>query len=169
MTFALVLACGLTACESADSETAASSSSVSSSVPSDAGLQAVLSAESGADAASEAPYEAELRALVEQLYTVQAQAESDLNRVISDARAEYKALPAEKQTKARKLSICMSKAGELKKLESACDKEVEGIVNRMRTILTENGQSTALADEAMDTYKAEKSAMYSSLMEQLYG
>lgn len=63
----------------------------------------------------------------------------------------------------------MGKAGQLKSLESECDKEVNSIVSQMRKILTENGQPTTLADQAMSTYKSEKSAMYSSLMSQLYG
>ena len=112
--------------------------------------------------------EAEIRTLINQLYAVRSRAESGLNSAIASAKAEYKALPAEKQTTARKISICMGKSGELKSLESSCDKEVADIVGQMRTILTENGQPTTLADQAMSTYKAEKSAMYSSLMSQLY-
>ena len=38
----------------------------------------------------------------------------------------------------------------------------------MRAILTANGQSTALADQAMASYKAQKSAMYSQLTAKLY-
>ena len=35
-------------------------------------------------------------------------------------------------------------------------------------VLTANGQSTALADQAMASYKAQKSAMYSQLTAKLY-
>ena len=130
--------------------------------------QSTESAGSTAEAPAEAAYEAEIRTLINQLYAVKSRAESGLNSAIASAKAEYKALPAEKQTTARKLSICMGKSGQLKSLESSCDKEVADIVGQMRTILTENGQPTTLADQAMSTYKAEKSAMYSSLMSQLY-
>ena len=121
-----------------------------------------------ATAPAEPAYETEIRSLINQLYAVKAKAEGGLNSAISSAKAEYKALPAEKQTPTKKISICMGKAGELKSLESSCDKEVEEIVSQMRTVLTENGQPTTLADQAMSTYKSEKSAMYSSLMSQLY-
>ena len=73
-------------------------------------------------------YEQQLQALINQLYAVKARAESSLNNTIQSATAEYKALPAAKQTK-----------------------------------------STALADEALAAYKAQKSEMVSSLTSKLYG
>ena len=154
----------------ASGEAASSSSTASAETPSESSspAQSTESAGSTAETPAEAAYEAEIRTLINQLYVVRSRAESGLNSAIASAKAEYKALPAEKQTTARKISICMGKSGELKSLESSCDKEVADIVGQMRTILTENGQPTTLADQAMSTYKAEKSAMYSSLMSQLY-
>lgn len=114
-------------------------------------------------------YEQQLQALINQLYAVKARAESSLNNTIQSATAEYKALPAAKQTKSRKIAIVMGKASELKAMEASCDKEVDDIVNQMRALLTQNGQSTALADEALAAYKAQKSEMVSSLTSKLYG
>lgn len=158
------------ASDSASGEAASSSSTAPAETPSESSspAQSTESAGSTAETPAEAAYEAEIRTLINQLYAVRSRAESGLNSAIASAKAEYKALPAEKQTTARKISICMGKSGELKSLESSCDKEVADIVGQMRTILTENGQPTTLADQAMSTYKAEKSAMYSSLMSQLY-
>lgn len=155
---------------SASGEAASSSSTAPAETPSESSspAQSTESAGSTAETPAEAAYEAEIRTLINQLYAVRSRAESGLNSAIASAKAEYKALPAEKQTTARKISICMGKSGELKSLESSCDKEVADIVGQMRTILTENGQPTTLAEQAMSTYKAEKSAMYSSLMSQLY-
>ena len=53
-------------------------------------------------------------------------------------------------------------------MQASYDKEVENIVSQMRTVLTANCQSTALADQAMASYKAQKSAMYSQLTAKLY-
>lgn len=158
------------ASDSASGEAASSSSTAPAETPSESSspAQSTESAGSTAETPAEAAYEAEIRTLINQLYAVRSRAESGLNSAIASAKAEYKALPAEKQTTARKISICMGKSGELKSLESSCDKEVADIVGQMCTILTENGQPTTLADQAMSTYKAEKSAMYSSLMSQLY-
>lgn len=165
------------ASSSASGEAAASSDTVASSdsteSPSESSSSVITStaqsSSSSATTTAEPAYEAEIRSLINQLYGVQAKAQSGLNSAISSAKAEYKALPAEKQTQTKKIAICMGKAGQLKSLESECDKEVNSIVSQMRKILTENGQPTTLADQAMSTYKSEKSAMYSSLMSQLYG
>ena len=116
----------------------------------------------------EAAYETEVKALLKQLYSVKARAESELNSCIDGAKAEYWALPESQQTQARKLSIVLARSGRLYAMQASYDKEVENIVSQMRTVLTANGQSTALADQAMASYKAQKSAMYAELTAKLY-
>ena len=116
----------------------------------------------------EASYEAEVKALLKQLYSVKARAEAELNSCIAGAKAEFKSLPESQQTQARKISIVLARSGRLYAMQASYDKEVENIVSQMRAILTANGQSTALADQAMASYKAQKSAMYSQLTAKLY-
>ena len=116
----------------------------------------------------EAGYEAEVKALLRQLYSVKARAEAELNSCIAGAKAEFKSLPGSQQTQARKISIVLARSGRLYAMQASYDKEVESIVSQMRAILTANGQSTALADQAMASYKAQKSAMYSRLTAKLY-
>ena len=116
----------------------------------------------------EASYEAEVKALLKQLYSVKARAEAELNSCIAGAKAEFKSLPESQQTQARKISIVLARSGRLYAMQASYDKEVESIVGQMRAILTANGQSTALADQAMASYKAQKSAMYSQLTAKLY-
>ena len=98
----------------------------------------------------------------------QARAEAELNSCIAGAKAEFKSLPESQQTQARKISIVLARSGRLYAMQASYDKEVESIVSQMRAILTANGQSTALADQAMASYKAQKSAMYSRLTAKLY-
>lgn len=124
---------------------------------------------SGNASLSEAAYEGEVKALVQQLYAVKGRAEGGLNACIASAKAEYKSLPPEQQTRSRKIAICMSKAGQLSALQASCDSEVNRIVSQMRSVLKANGQSTALADQAMSSYKSQKSARRAALMSQLYG
>ena len=115
-----------------------------------------------------ASYEKEVKALLKQLYSVKARAEAELNSCIAGAKAEFKSLPESQQTQARKISIVLARSGRLYAMQASYDKEVESIVSQMRAILTANGQSTALADQAMASYKAQKSAMYSQLTAKLY-
>ena len=116
----------------------------------------------------EASYEAEVKALLKQLYSVKARAEAELNSCIAGAKAEFKSLPESQQTQARKISIVLARSGRLYAMQASYDKEVESIVSQMRAILTANGQSTALADQAMASYTAQKSAMYSQRTAKLY-
>lgn len=139
--------------------------------PEDAAAAQAPAASSTSASPAEAPssYDVELQALINQLYAVKANAESGLNSAIQSAKDEYHALPADKQTATRKVSIVMGKSSELQKLEADCDKQVDAIVEKMRTLLQENGQSTELADQVKASYKAQKSAMYASLKSQLLG
>ena len=116
----------------------------------------------------EASYEKEVKALLKRLYSVKARAEAELNSCIAGAKAEFYALPESQRTQARKISIVLARSGRLYAMQASYDKEVESIVSRMRAVLTANGQSTALADQAMASYKAQKSAMYSQLTSKLY-
>ena len=157
---------------SAIAESEASSDAASREAQADAETPAQSSAVSGSTgnaSLSEAAYEGEVKALVQQLYAVKGRAEGGLNACIASAKAEYKSLPPEQQTRSRKIAICMSKAGQLSALQASCDSEVNRIVSQMRSVLKANGQSTALADQAMSSYKSQKSARRAALMSQLYG
>ena len=148
----------------------ASSSGKKENTPAASSSGTSSTAEKPASSASkqEAAYEKEVKALLKRLYSVKARAEAELNSCIAGAKAEFKALPESQQTQARKISIVLARSGRLYAMQAAYDREVESIVSQMRAVLTANGQSTALADQAMASYKAQKSAMYSQLTAKLY-
>ena len=166
--------------ESTAASPAGSASRTESSSTSSSGKQetAAGTSSSGTASASEKPasssgkqdasYEKEVKALLKQLNSVKARAEAELNSCIAGAKAEFKALPESQQTQARKISIVLARSGRLYAMQASYDKEVERIVSQMRAVLTANGQSTALADQAMASYKAQKSAMYAQLTSKLY-
>ena len=163
---------------SAASSASSASRTESSSTASSGKQETVGTASSSTAAATEKPasssgkqeagYEAEVKALLKQLYSVKARAEAELNSCIAGAKAEFKSLPESQQTQARKISIVLARSGRLYAMQASYDREVESIVSQMRAILTANGQSTALADQAMASYKAQKSAMYAQLTAKLY-
>lgn len=126
-------------------------------------------AQSSSVPVQEAAWEAEIRELLVQVYAVKARAENGLNACIESAKAEFHALPENKQTQTRKVTISLAKAGELSALQSSCDKDMDRIVGQMRRVLQENGQSTALADQVMEAYKKEKSTRMETLKNKLYG
>ena len=103
----------------------------------------------------EAAYEKEVKALLQQLYSVKARAEAELNSCIAGAKAEFKSLPESQQTQARKVSIVLARSGRLYAMQASYDKEVASIVSQMRAILTANGQSVTY------TVKVQKQATVS--------
>ena len=148
--------------------TASSGKQENTTVASSSGTAAATEKPASSSGKQEASYEAEVKALLKQLYSVKARAEAELNSCIAGAKAEFKSLPESQQTQARKISIVLARSGRLYAMQASYDKEVESIVGQMRAILTANGQSTALADQAMASYKAQKNAMYSQLTAKLY-
>lgn len=148
--------------------TASSGKQENTTVASSSGTAAATEKPASSSGKQEASYEAEVKALLKQLYSVKARAEAELNSCIAGAKAEFKSLPESQQTQARKISIVLARSGRLYAMQASYDKEVESIVSQMRAILIANGQSTALADQAMASYKAQKSAMYSQLTAKLY-
>ena len=150
------------------SSTASSGKQENTTVASSSSTAAATEKPASSSSKQEAGYEAEVKALLKQLYSVKARAEAELNSCIAGAKAEFKSLPESQQTQARKISIVLARSGRLYAMQASYDKEVESIVSQMRAILTANGQSTALADQAMASYKAQKSAMYAQLTAKLY-
>ena len=148
--------------------TASSGKQENTTVASSSGTASATEKPASSSGKQEASYEAEVKALLKQLYNVKARAEAELNSCIAGAKAEFKSLPESRPTQARKTSIVLARSGRLYAMQASYDKEVESIVSQMRAILTANGQSTALADQAMASYKAQKSAMYSQLTAKLY-
>ena len=148
--------------------TASSGKQENTTGTSSSGTAAATEKPASSSSKQEAAYEKEVKALLQQLYSVKARAEAELNSCIAGAKAEFKSLPESQQTQARKISIVLARSGRLYAMQASYDKEVASIVSQMRAILTANGQSTALADQAMASYKAQKSAMYSQLTAKLY-
>lgn len=149
-------------------ETPSAASTTTSSAASSKKNSSTSSSKTTTTTAS-AAYEDEIQNLLNQLYAVKAKAESGLNSAIQSAKNEYYALPDEQKSQAKKISIVMGKASELQNLQSTCDAEVNRIVEQMRKVLRANGQSTALADQALASYEAQKESTYASLKSKLLG
>lgn len=159
---------GSAASRTESGSTASSGKQENTTGTSSSGTAAATEKPASSSGKQEAAYEKEVKALLQQLYSVKARAEAELNSCIAGAKAEFKSLPESQQTQARKVSIVLARSGRLYAMQASYDKEVANIVSQMRAILTANGQSTALADQAMASYKAQKSAMYSQLTAKLY-
>ena len=127
-------------------------------------------AESHATASSKAETtcDEQLATCIRKIEALQTRSEKELYGIIYDAYDEYMGHPASERNLMLKISVVLSKSGELNKAQSACDKEFKEIVTEMRKILKDNGRDQTLADEAERTYKQKKNAMIKELTDQAY-
>lgn len=87
------------------------------------------------------------------MYVLRATYEGKLEAIVQSALDEYAANDGSRSRE----DIVYSKMNELTALEKECDQQVEEVTFRLRDLLTQAGKDTALADQAEETYQAEKS------------
>lgn len=121
-----------------------------------------------ASSKAEATCDEQLAECIRKIEALQTRSEKQLYGIIYDAYDEYMGHPASERNLMLKISVVLSKGGELNKAQSACDKEFKEIVTEMRKILKDNGRDQTLADEAERTYKQKKNAMVKELTDQAY-
>lgn len=129
---------------------------------------AASASHSTASSKAEATCDEQLAACIRKIEALQTRSEKQLYGIIYDAYDEYMGHPASERNLMLKISVVLSKGGELNKAQSACDKEFKEIVTEMRKILKDNGRDQTLADEAERTYKQKKNAMVKELTDQAY-
>ena len=159
-----------TAAPDRDYASSGSAHTASSAAHSTAASASHSTEESHAPASSKAEMtcDEQLAACIRKIEALQTRSEKELYGIIYDAYDEYMGHPASERNLMLKISVVLSKSGELNKAQSACDKEFKEIVTEMRKILKDNGRDQTLADEAERTYKQKKNAMVKELTDQAY-
>lgn len=159
-----------TAAPERDYSSSSSAHTASSAAHSTAASASHSTEESHAPASSKAETtcDEQLAACIRKIEALQTRSEKQLYGIIYDAYDEYMGHPASERNLMLKISVVLSKGGELNKAQSACDKEFKEIVTEMRKILKDNGRDQTLADEAERTYKQKKNAMIKELTDQAY-
>ena len=112
------------------------------------------------------PTRDQLNACVAEVYVMQAEYTAWLEDANQAAIDEYNALPEESQTPQAKFSIGMKYMNEALTKEKECDAKMAELEEKIRSLLQQLGEDTALADEIHSTYleeKAAKKAYYLSL------
>ena len=160
--------------EMPESEAAASeeSASAESTAPEASSASEAASAPSST-AASSAPTAEELcdqqvAEYIRQIERLQARSEKQLYSIMLSAYSEYMSHPVEERNLVTKVSVVLSKSGELTAAQNQCDAEFAQIMAAMRKTLRENGRNESIADEAEKTYKQKKNALIKELTSQAY-
>lgn len=152
----------------ASSGSAHTASSAAHSTAASAAHSAADAPHATASSKAEETCDEQLAACIRKIEALQTRSEKQLYGIIYDAYDEYMGHPASERNLMLKISVVLSKGGELNKAQSACDKEFKEIVTEMRKILKDNGRDQTLADEAERTYKQKKNAMVKELTDQAY-
>ena len=152
----------------ASSGSAHTASSASHSTAASASHSTADTPHATASSKAEATCDEQLAECIRKIEALQTRSEKQLYGIIYDAYDEYMGHPASERNLMLKISVVLSKGGELNKAQSACDKEFKEIVTEMRKILKDNGRDQTLADEAERTYKQKKNAMVKELTDQAY-
>ena len=152
----------------ASSGSAHTASSAAHSTAASASHSAADAPHATASSKAEATCDEQLAECIRKIEALQTRSEKQLYGIIYDAYDEYMGHPASERNLMLKISVVLSKGGELNKAQSACDKEFKEIVTEMRKILKDNGRDQTLADEAERTYKQKKNAMVKELTDQAY-
>lgn len=162
--------------ESTAPEVSSASEAAASSVPSSAAESHAVSEAASAPsstAASSAPTAEELcdqqvAEYIRQIERLQAHSEKQLYSIMLSAYSEYMSHPVEERNLVTKVSVVLSKSGELTAAQNQCDAEFAQIMAAMRKTLRENGRDENIADEAEKTYKQKKNALIKELTSQAY-
>lgn len=146
------------------------SSSVSSSVSSavSGSSHAVSSEAVSSSMTADEECDAKLAEYIHQIEDLQKRSEKKLYSILQDAWDEYMAHSAEERNLVLKVSVVLSKTGELTSAQNECDKEFNAIIKEMRQTLADYGRDSSLADDAEKTYKQKKNEMYNELVSQAY-
>lgn len=114
----------------------------------------------------EASLRDQLTELFAELYVMQAEYTVWLENANQAAIDDFNALPEEERSEGKKFSIGMEYLQKAKEKEAECDAKMDEMERKIRDILTQLGESTAVVDEIHATYleeKATKKAYYLGL------
>jgi len=111
---------------------------------------------SGTQQSAEEDYDAELAKLVGQIYVLESTYSGTVDSLVSNAIAEYKALPPEQHTDANKWDIAVKYLGQAYAMESSCDQQMATILSQIEGVLVKSGGDLSFVDQIKSAYESEK-------------
>lgn len=102
-------------------------------------------------------YQKKLAALIAEVYVLREEFLIKLDNLMGQAKKEYLALAPAERSGTKLTSLAGKYFSIAYSLEAECDTHMSDIIDRMETLLKENGQDLSIAQSVMDTYLNEKS------------
>ena len=149
------LIASIAAGDAADTSGASSDGASSGGTSSASGSEA----QSGTDTQPQSdPKRDELNKLVAEVYVMQAEYDTWLEDANQAAIDEFNELPEESKSAQAKFTIGMRYMSEALAKEKECDAKMSELEGKIRSLLKQLGEDTALVDEIHNTYLEEKAA-----------
>ncbi len=101
----------------------------------------------------------ELNKCVAEVYVMEAEYTGWLEQANQSAIDEFNALPEAEQTSSAKYDFGMKYLSAALQKEQECDARMQDVEARIRSLLTQLGESTSLADEIQTTYTEKKATL----------
>lgn len=108
-----------------------------------------------------------IKELVAELFVLKASYTDSIDKLVKQAKSEYRSLPESEQTGSNKQKLLLKYIGQASGMESTCDSIVSDIIAELRKLLTKTGGDISLINDIETTYNQEKSlkkAYYISLL-----
>lgn len=116
---------------------------------------------------TENTYQKALSALIARVYVLREEYTLALDNMYASAKAEYKALPAEKRSKTNLAKMASGYLSKASALEKECDGKMDEITSAMEKLIKENNGNMGLVDTVVYTYANEKSLKKSWYLSEL--
>ncbi len=115
--------------------------------------------------------EAKLRARIEEIiaaiYLLRAEYLNEIDKTIAEAKQEYIALPKEKHTLQGKMQfVTNTLVPRGNALEAECDAKINKLLDELKDILNQLGESTTIIDEIKKVYQEQKDLKLTELTNQ---
>ncbi len=92
---------------------------------------------------------------------------AELDGLMAEARAEYRAKPESERTRAKLLSWASGYSRRAGELEKQCDARMDDIVDRMKALVARYNADTGIIDTLIYSYAKEKSIQKSLYIQEL--
>ena len=112
-------------------------------------------------------YEELLKAIIDKVYALRSEYVGALETLEDEGIAAYKAIPAEKRKGTYLVDFASTYISKASKLETECDKKMDGLVAELEALQKQYGQSDELVQQVIDTYANEKSLKKAWYMSEL--
>lgn len=102
-------------------------------------------------------YQKKLASLIAEVYVLREEFLIKLDNLMGQAKKDYLALAPEERSGSKLTGLASKYFSIAYDLEAQCDGRMSDIIDRMESLLKENGQDLSIAQSVMDTYLNEKS------------